>query len=118
MQFDYFYGPQSEGFSFYRVPKLLVNDRQFSPLSPNAKLIYGLLLDRMSLSLKNDWYDEKGRAYVYYAIAEICEDFGCCRVTAAKLLAELDKHTGIGLIERKKQGQGKPDRIYVMKFCA
>ena len=117
MKFDYFYGPQSEGFSFYRVPKVLVKDRQFHPLSPLSKLLYGLLLDRMSLSLKNNWYDKQGRADVYYTITEICEDFGCSRVTAAKLLAELDSASGIGLIERQKQGQGKPDRIYVMRFC-
>lgn len=118
MQFDYFYGPQSEGFSFYRIPKMLIKERHFYPLSPNAKLLYGLLLDRMGLSLKSRWYDDRGRAYVYYTITEICEDFGCSRVTAGKLLAELDKRTGIGLIERIKQGQGKPDRIYVMRFCS
>lgn len=117
MKFDYFYGPQSECFSFYRVPKLLIKDRQFHPLSPLAKLLYGLLLDRMGLSLKNDWYDKNGRAFVYYTIREICEDFGYSHVTARKLLEELDTETGIGLIERRRQGQGKPDRIYVMRFC-
>ena len=116
MHFEYFYGPQSEGYSFYRVPKLLVKDRRFNPLSPSAKLLYGLLLDRMGLSFKHDWYDDKGRAYVYYAIAEICEDFGCSRITASKLLAELDTQNGIGLIERKRQGMGKPDMIYVKQF--
>ena len=74
-----------------------------------------LLLDRVSLSVRNGWRDGEGRTYVYYAVAEICEDFGCSRVTAGKLLSELE---GIGLIERKKQGQGKPDRIYVLQFCA
>lgn len=107
MQFDYFYDPQSEGFSFYRIPKMLIKERRFYPLSPNTKLFYGLLLDRMGLSLKSSWYDDRGRAYVYYTITEICEDFGYSRVTAGKLLAELDKRTEIGLIERIKQGQGK-----------
>ena len=106
--------PQSEGFSFYRIPKLLVKEREYRPLSPAGKLLFGLLLDRVSMSVKNGWQDGEGRTYVYYALAEICEDFGCSRVTAGKLLAELER---IGLIERKKQGQGKPDRIYVLQFC-
>ena len=107
--------PQSEGFSFYRIPKQLVKGREYRPLSPAGKLLFGLLLDRVSLSVKNGWRDGEGRTYVYYAVAEICEDFGCSRVTAGKLLSELKR---IGLIERKKQGQGKPDRIYVLQFCA
>ena len=106
---------QEGGFSFYRIPKQLVKGREFRPLSPAGKLLFALLLDRVSLSVKNGWRDGKGRTYVYYTVAEICEDVGCSRVTAGKLLSELER---IGLIERKKQGQGKPDRIYVLQFCA
>ena len=106
---------QSEGFSFYRVPRQLVKGREYRSLSPAGMLLFGLLLDRVSLSARNGRRDGEGRTYVYYAVAEICEDFGCSRVTAGKLLSELER---IGLIERKKQGQGKPDRIYVLQFCA
>ena len=116
MKYNYFYGSQSESFSFYRVPRALIKGMEFRPLSPYAKLLYGLLLDRMSLSVRNKWIDEQGRVYIYYTIAEICEDFGCSRVTAGKLLAELDTQGGFGLIERIRQGYGKPDKIYVKQF--
>ena len=61
MQFDYFYGSQAEQFSFYRIPKVLFTDPQFKPLSTDAKVLYGILLDRMSLSVKNHWLDEQSR---------------------------------------------------------
>ena len=63
MQFDYFYGSQAEQFSFYRIPKVLFTDPQFKPLSTDAKVLYGILLDRMSLSVKNHWLDEQSRVY-------------------------------------------------------
>lgn len=75
-----------------------------------------MLLDRMGLSIKNEWYDENGRVYIYYTVDEICYDLNCGRDKAMKLLAELDNTKGVGLIERIKQGQGKPARIYVLRF--
>lgn len=114
--FDYYYGDESKQFSFYRIPKLLVTGEAFRRLSTDAKLLYGLLLDRMSLSAKNGWYDEQGRVYIYYTLEEIQEDLGCGHDKATKLLIELDSGKGTGLIERKKQGQGKPARVYVKRF--
>lgn len=114
--FEYFYGGQSDTFSFYRIPRLLVTGAQFKNLSTDAKLLYGMLLDRMGLSAKNSWYDEQGRVFIYYALDEIQEDLNCGHEKAVKLLAELDTGKGIGLIERVKQGQGKPARIYVKQF--
>ena len=116
MTFDFFYGSQSESFSFYRIPRLLITDPAFRHLSSGAKLLYGLLLDRMGLSAKSGWYDEQNRVFIYYPLAEIEQDLGCGHDKATKLLRELDTETGIGLIERVKQGLGKPTRIYVKAF--
>ena len=104
ISFDYFYGGQSDAFSYYRIPRLLITGQQFKGLSTDAKLLYGLLLDRMGLSSRNGWYDELGRVYIYYPLDEIQADLNCGHDKAVKLLAELDIGKGIGLIERVKQG--------------
>lgn len=116
MEFDYFYGNEAEQFTFYRIPKVLITSPQFKRVSDSAKLLYGLLLDRMSLSIKNGWFDEQGRAYIFYKLEDIMLDMNCCHTTVCKLFAELDKKKGIGLIECVKQGQGKPQKIYLKKF--
>lgn len=118
VSFSYFYGEESEQFRFYRIPRLLITGEQFKNLSTDAKLLYGLLLDRMSLSAKNGWYDDRGRVYIYYPLEEIMTDMNCGKDKGVKLLAELDTSRGIGLIERVKQGQGRPTRIYVKQFAA
>ena len=117
LRFDYYYGIEAEQFSFYRVPRILIKDERFKDLSSDAKLLYGLMLDRMALSMKNGWFDEENRAYIHYTIENIMEDFGCAKATATKMLAELDSKKGIGLIEKKRQGLGKPDIIYVKNFA-
>lgn len=114
--FDYYYGIEAEQFSFYRVPRLLIKDKRFKGLSSDAKLLYGLMLDRMSLSVKNRWFDENNRAFIYYTVEEIMDDLGCSRGTCIKIMAELDNKKGIGLIEKKRQGLGRPDIIYVKNF--
>ena len=116
MRYEYFFGEHSEQFQFYRIPRRLVLGREFRCLSTDAKLLYGLLLDRMGLSAKNGWYDDLGRVYIYYTLEEIQEDLNCGHDKAVKLLAELDSGKGIGLIERVKQGQGRPCKIYVKQF--
>lgn len=118
MQFDYFYGRESEQFSFYRIPRRLILDDCFKRVSTDAKLLYGLMLDRMSLSAKNGWYDEHGRVYIYFQLSEIQSAMNCGHDKAIKILGELDSKKGIGLIERVKQGQGKPTRIYVKQFTS
>lgn len=116
IKFDYYYGIEAEQFSFYRVPRLLIKDNRFKGLSSDAKLLYGLMLDRMSLSMKNGWLDDKNRAYIIYTIDNIMEDLGCGKDKAIKVLAELDTNKGIGLVERIRRGLGKPDIIYVKNF--
>ncbi len=113
---DYFYGSESEEFIYFKIPRLLITDQKFKHVSTDAKLLYGMLLDRMGLSAKNDWYDDYGRVYIYYTVDEICGDMCCGRDKAMKLLAELDQKKGIGLVERVKQGQGRPTKLYVKRF--
>ena len=103
---DYFYGDESEQFIYFRIPRLLITSPRFKHLSTDAKLLYGMLLDRMGLSARNNWYDADGRIYIYYTVEEICGDMNCGRDKAMKLLSELDTGKGVGLIERIKQGQG------------
>lgn len=114
--FDYYYGDESSQFSFYRIPRQLVTGQQFKKISTDAKLLYGLLLDRMGLSARNSWYDDAGRVYIFYTLDEIQEDLNCGHEKAVKLLSELDTDKGCGLIEHMKQGQGKPTKIYVKRF--
>ncbi len=118
LKFDYYYGVEAEQFSFYRIPRLLIKDERFKELSSDAKLLYGLMLDRMALSIKNGWFDEENRAFIYYTLDNIMEDLGCGREKSVKVLAELDHKKGIGLIEKKRQGLGKPDIIYVKNFTS
>lgn len=116
MPFDYFYGKQGEQHAFYRIPKLLFTDSRFQTLSTDAKLLYGMLIDRMELSLKNGWIDGNGRAYIYFTVDEVKDKFHCANDKAVKLMRELDSDRGIGLIESVRQGLGKPNIIYVKNF--
>ena len=118
LQFDYYYGIEAEQFSFYRVPRLLIKDERFKGLSSDAKLLYGLMLDRMALSMKNGWLDDENRAYIIYTVDNMMEDLGCSKPTCIKVMRELDTDNGIGLIEKKRRGLGKPDIIYVKNFAA
>lgn len=113
---DYFYGDESKEFSYFRIPRLLITHQRFKNVSTEAKLLYGLLLDRMGLSEEHGWYDADGRVFIYYTVEEISADLCCGRDKAMKLLAELDKAKGAGLIERVRQGQGKPTKLYVKRF--
>ena len=116
VSFNYFYGSQADQYSFYRIPKALFKNDYFRGLSSDAKILYGLMLDRMSLSIKNQWFDHENRAYIYFSIEDIMELLNCGRNKAVKSLQELDSENGIGLIEKKRQGFGKTNIIYVKSF--
>ena len=116
--FDYFYGHEVEQFVFFRIPKLLITEPEFSRLSDSAKIMYGLFLDRTSLSIKNGWLDDQNRAYVIYSNEEIQDQLKCSKNTVTKVLSEIDTKKGIGLIERIRRGLGKPDIIYVKNFTS
>ena len=115
LNLDYYYGTEAEQYSFYRVPKTLLTDPRFKGVSIEAKVLYGLLLDRMSLSVRNGWMDKDRRVYIYFTQEDAMALMSCGKDKATRLFRELDQG-GIGLIERKKQGQGRPTRIYVKNF--
>ena len=116
IQFDYYRGMEAEQYTFYRIPKVLFTAECFKSLSCEAKVLYGLLLDRMSLSIKNRWFDEEDRVYIIFTVEEIMELMCCKTQKAVKLMKELDSDGGIGLIEKKRLGLGKPNVIYVKNF--
>ena len=115
MTLDYFYGQAGELFSFYRIPKALFQEPRFQSLSTDAKTLYGILLDRMSLSVKNGWLDEQNRVFIIFTIEDVKRALRCADNKATRLLRELEK---FGLIERKRRGQGKPCLVYVKNFSA
>lgn len=119
MDFDYFYNRDSESFSFYMLPKVLLTENLYKNLSSDAKILYVCLLERSSLSFKNDWIDEQGRVYIVFTVEEIMKMLNKSNKTVVKILNELDVNAkGIGLIERKRQGLGKPNTIYVKEFTS
>lgn len=110
---DYYHGREAEPFTFYRIPKALFTDQRFRHISAEAKVLYGLFLDRMSLSVKNGWMDAEDRVFIYFTLEDAIKQLCCGHTKAVALFSEVEK---VGLIERKKQGQGKPTKIYVKNF--
>ena len=115
MSYDYFYGQSGELFSYFRIPKALFQDHRFRQLSTDARTLYGILLDRMSLSVKNGWLDEQGRVYIIYTVREVQESLCCAEHKAVKLFRELED---TDLIKRKRRGLGRPSLIYVKDFSS
>ena len=116
-EFDYYYGIEAEQFTFVRVPKVLFADKEhFGGLSNEAKLLYGLLLERMSLSRKNNWIDKHNRVYIIFPVEEIEESLNVGHEKALNLLKELDDQSGIGLVKKKRRGLGLPSILYVKNF--
>lgn len=114
MDFKYMYGTQADQYSFIHISKLLVTEKKFTGITIHAKVLYGLLLDRMGMAVKNEWVDDGNRMYVIYPIQEIQKDMGVTRKKAIECLAELEK---VGLIEKHFRGMGLPSIYYVKNFA-
>ena len=112
--YEYFYGAQAEQFAFYRIPKVLFTDSEYVEMSLEAKLLYGLMLDRMCLSQRMGWFDEHNRVYIIFTVEDAMEAMNCKNKKALRIFAELEDK--FGLIERKRQGLGKPSITYVKNF--
>lgn len=113
MKFNYYYGAQADQFSFVRIPRIMLTGKEFQVLSMAAKMLYGVLLDRMNLSMKNGWFDEENRVYIIYQISEIQDDLGFSKKKAMELLSELED---FGLLQKKRRGRGLPNILYVKSF--
>lgn len=111
---DYFYETQTEQVTFYQIPKVLFTEDRFQSLSSDAKILYGCMLDRISLSIKNKWMDKKGHIYIIFTLEQIMKAIHCGKDKGIKILNELEQK--VGLIERVKQGFGKPTLIYIKKI--
>lgn len=112
-QFDYFYSKESQQFSFIQIPLELFTNEYYKNISSDAKILYGLMLSRMSLSQKNNWFDDDNRVYIIYKIQEIQDTLSCGKNKAVNILKELENTK---LIQRNRQGLGKADLIYVLNI--
>ncbi len=111
---DYFRIGHEYKYTYYKIPKELFENKAYSNISTDAKILYGLLLDRMYLSKKNGWFDRRnGRVYQYFTIeqTQMLLHFGHDKVI--KLFKELEE---ADLLDRIRQGQGKPSVIYLKLF--
>ncbi len=113
MSYEYFYGREADKFMFYRIPKLLFELEGLKDMPVESKVMYGMLLDRVSLSTENGWIDKEGRVYIIFTIDEAIRSLGCSRAKAVDVLKALEER---GLIEKLRRGMGKPNLIYVKNF--
>ncbi|WP_342758290.1 replication initiator protein A [Kineothrix sedimenti] len=115
MAFNYYKKSDAGQFSFIRIPKALMTEESFDSLSLQSKLLYGMLIDRMGASCKNQWIDEENRVYIVYPIQEIQKDMKVSKHKAIDCLSELEN---IGLVEKRLRGNGRPTHLYVKNFVS
>lgn len=115
MGFDYYYGQEAEQFNFIKIPQVFFTDEQFVSMSCEAKILYGLMLNRMSLSMKNEWLDDENRVYIIYTVEDVMETMFCAKAKAVKTIKELED---MKLIEKNRRGFGQPTLIYVKNFIS
>lgn len=112
--YEFFHGGAGKHFNFFQLPEDLVFNDCFKELSTDAKVLYCIMLKRVGLSYKHGWMDSAGRTYIIYTLEEAMRVFRCANQKATKLFNELE---AVGLIEKIRQGQGKPDLVYVKDFA-
>lgn len=115
MEFKYYYGNEAEQFSFIRIPKVMLTEERFSSLSLASKILYGVLLDRMALSVRNGWLDEEQRVFIIFKIEEIQDMLGFSKKKSIEYLNELE---AFGLVEKKRRGLGLPSILYIKSFMS
>ena len=113
MEFNYLYGKQADQFSYVSIPKILIKEEAFSDVSLEAKMLYGLILERMGMYQKNNWKDEQGRVYVVYPVKEIMDDMNRSENSVRKYMAELES---TGLLEKRERAKGYPDMLYLKRL--
>lgn len=113
MKLDYHYGRQALQYAMVEIPLLMFIDEAFEPLSIEAKVVYGLLLQRIKMANRNGWRDEEGRLYVIYPLDQMSKDIGLSTRTISSSLKQLE---AIGIIDIVIRGQGRPNIYYVKNF--
>ncbi|MBQ9303848.1 replication initiator protein A [Butyrivibrio sp.] len=113
MKLDYHYGRQAMQYAMVEIPLLMFLDDAFEPLSIEAKVVYGILLQRIKLAGRNGWRDEEGKLYVIYPLEQMRKDIGLSTKVISAGLKQLEE---IGIIDIVVRGQGKPNIIYVKNF--
>lgn len=105
MEYPYFKGLEADRYSFYRVPKALVKADPFQKMSGDAKLLYAVLLDRMSLSIKNGWQDKHGNAYIICTIQVLLEANGLAAGKDHQFKGRYDAEKNAVIISLEKDEQ-------------
>lgn len=118
LDLPYYYGTESECFQFFKLPKVLFTHPKLKGISNDCKLLYSFMLDRVALSVQNNWRDEDGRVYIIYTNEEASALLGKTPRSITTMMQKMDSEEGKGLIERKKRGQGKCDLIYVKNLIS
>lgn len=113
MNNKYYTATDAESFVFFRIPKALITNPKYKSLSFGAKFLYGLMFDRMSLSVKNEWFDENGNVYIYYTLEDVMKNMCCGRERAVSFINQLEKSD---LLDKVRQGLGKPNKLYIKRF--
>ena len=113
MKLDYHYGRQAFQYAMVEIPYLMFIDDAFDTLSIEAKVVYGMLLNRIKLADRNGWRDEEGRLYVIYPLEQMNKDIRLSTRTISAALKQLEE---IGIIDIVIRGQGRPNIYYVKNF--